>query len=120
LKSLGAILLLVAFFAQSFNQTFIVVGFYANQSHYARACENKSRPMLHCNGKCQLAKKFEQENKKEQQNPGRKLESKTQVIFLTSIRVDLPSIQSYQYNYFSFSENPTKEFSCPIFHPPSV
>jgi hypothetical protein len=35
--------------------------------------------MLHCNGKCQLAKKLKQQEKKEQQNPELKLENKNEI-----------------------------------------
>ena len=41
--------------------------------------------MLHCNGKCLLAKKLKQEEKKDQQNPGRKLDGKNEVISSCSV-----------------------------------
>jgi hypothetical protein len=120
LKSAGAILFLVAFFAQSFNQSFVVFGFYANRSFYARICENKTRPVLHCNGKCQLAKKLKQEEGKDQQNSQRKLETKNEVIFCSNLPCGLSFFPIAKNRYFNYSEKLIISFSLPVFHPPSV
>jgi len=120
LKSFGAILLLIAFFAQSFNQSFVVFGFYANRSYYASICENKTRPVLHCNGKCQLAKKLKQEERKDQQNPQRKLENKNEIIFYSNLPGSPSFLPMAKEHYFSYSEKHTIDFSFPVFHPPSV
>lgn len=45
-----------------------LLSYYANTKAYAEFCINKAKPGLHCNGKCQLAKKIQQEEKKEQNN----------------------------------------------------
>lgn len=120
MKSVGAILLLIAFFTQSFNQSFIVFGFYASRSYYANICENKSRPILHCNGKCQLAKKLKQQEKKDQQNPERKLENKNEVIFYSNFTNNFPFLSIARHCYFHYSEDDIIDFSFPVFHPPTV
>ncbi len=40
------------------------VDYLLDKQAYARFCENKKRPMLHCNGQCQLSKKIAKEEQK--------------------------------------------------------
>jgi hypothetical protein len=68
IKQVIASFFLLAFTMQTFNTSFVVYNYYANTSAYAKNCINKSKPKLHCNGKCQMMKKLQQEEKKEQQN----------------------------------------------------
>lgn len=68
LKSIAIIPLLIAFAAQSFSGVFIQLGYVLNPDAFAKYCVNKAKPKLHCNGKCQMAKKIKEEEKKEQEN----------------------------------------------------
>lgn len=47
-----------------------------NTGKYAKNCINKAKPKLHCNGKCQLMKKMQEEEKKDQENQERRLQNK--------------------------------------------
>jgi len=49
---------------------FVPIFFYLANVEYITAyfCENKDKPMLHCNGTCYLAKKIAESKKKEQSN----------------------------------------------------
>jgi hypothetical protein len=78
-KQLTAALLLLAFTTSSFCRTVIVLDYYANTAAYAKACINKARLTMHCNGKCQMMKKLEQEEKKDQDNLERKSENKNEI-----------------------------------------
>ena len=121
MKPVSAILLIVAFFAQCFDQSFIVIRFYANQAYYAKVCENKARPTLHCNGKCQLAKKLRQAEKKDQQNPGPRLNNNnTDVIFLSGTRYNFCSWSVFTNCFPGFEDKTTIDFSLSIFHPPCL
>lgn len=80
IRYVSAILLLIAFSAQTFNGAFIQLGYYINPDAYAKNCINKARPKLHCNGKCQLMKKIREEEKNEQENLERKWEIKVTVL----------------------------------------
>ena len=61
-----AICLLVALIGSSFSRFFVFVGFEANNKYIAEnLCVNKSRPWMHCNGKCYLMKKLKQAEEKE-------------------------------------------------------
>lgn len=60
------ILLLLGLICAQFSQYFIVAGFDLNQKYIAeKLCVNKSRPWMHCNGRCYLAKKLKQYAEKE-------------------------------------------------------
>lgn len=59
---------------QIFSRFAIIADYKINTRDYAEHCENKQKSNLHCNGKCQMIKKLNQEEKKEQQTPERKIE----------------------------------------------
>lgn len=64
----GSILILLLLF-QAFSKWVIMAEYTINQEYIAKnLCENKSRPMLHCNGKCQLMKKLAEEEKQNSSN----------------------------------------------------
>ena len=59
----GSILILLVLF-QAFSKWVIMAEYTINKDYIAKnLCENKARPMLHCNGKCQLMKKLAEEEK---------------------------------------------------------
>ena len=65
---------------------FVWAGFEMNKNYIAtELCINKSRPELHCNGKCYLLKKLKQAQEKEQKQE--KENSKMQVQFPFSILI---------------------------------
>ena len=81
MQKIAALILFVAFLGQTFDQGFCYVGYIINKAEYMRNCENKYRPMLHCDGKCQLMKKIDAQRKKdEQQAPELKLAAKSEII----------------------------------------
>jgi hypothetical protein len=57
----------------------IVLDYYTHTSQYANTCINKDKPMMHCNGKCQMMKKIQTEEKKDQENPERRGENKNEI-----------------------------------------
>jgi hypothetical protein len=119
-KKIFAILLLTAFAIQTFNRVIITCNFYLHRSYIAATqCENRSRPMLHCNGQCQLAKRLKQQENKDQQNPERKLENKNEVISWQSFLSQCPVFaEPASTAFFIFSDNRTFRQSFSVFHPP--
>lgn len=79
-KIITALVFLVTFTCQTFYKAFIVFDYAANTAAYAKNCVNKSRPKMHCNGKCQMMKKLKEQEKKDAQNPDRKAENKNENI----------------------------------------
>ncbi len=76
--------------------------------------------MLHCNGKCVLAKKLRQEEKKDQQNPERKLENKVEVFCWSRMTIDIPAFPTSRSYYSTYPETGLTDLSFPVFHPPSA
>lgn len=67
LKPVVIILLILAFALQSFGSVWLCVDYQVNREKYEKDCVNKARPLLKCNGKCQLAKKIQEEEQKKQE-----------------------------------------------------
>ena len=121
-RSISSTILLIAFAIQSFHMGGIVVDYYLNTSAYIKKCENKAKPILKCNGKCQLAKKILEEQKKDEQAPERKLENKFEVICLKSQFATF-SLQQYTLSNFYSPYLARPEPSVlirTIFHPPCL
>ena len=117
-----AIFLLFAFVAQTFSGGFTVLYYYGNTAAFAKNCENKARPKMHCNGKCQMMKKMQQEEKQDQQNPERKSVNKMDVLssksFFTSSATALSILSSRAATVEQ--KYPLIHISYSIFHPPQV
>lgn len=122
LKKLTAIILLFAFVAQTFHKAWIVVSFYSNQEYIAKTlCENKYRPMLHCNGQCALAKKLKQQEKKEQSNPETKLENKYEVFSSSQTNISLSNTETLIVSAKPlFNTGSPIDISADFFHPPGA
>lgn len=121
-KKITAFALLLAFMASTFCQAVIVASYYADTAAYARSCENKARPMMHCNGKCQMMKKLQQQEKDEQQNPESKAALKNEIISSKSFYPQLASINStiVVKKFFPYTESCPPVSLAAIFHPPQV
>jgi hypothetical protein len=117
-----AIVLLLAFLGQTFSNSIIYLGYYIDKTNYAKNCINKYRPKLNCNGQCQLMKKIQEQEKREQQAPERKLEFKAEVLSSRSSYAVLrpvftsPSKRDF---YHSNTGTPVDQPSS-VFHPPCV
>jgi hypothetical protein len=122
LKQVTAFLFFVAFIGQSFNKPFIVMDYYANNAAYLKACVNKAKPKMNCKGKCQMMKKLQEEEKKEQQLPDRNPDTKTEIFCKDnfSFHIETPSVLISSID-FSFEKNAAlSSMTYSIFHPPQV
>ena len=123
MHKIAAAILLLAFLGQTFNQGFYYIGYVINKAEYMRNCENKYRPMLHCDGKCQLMKKIEAQQKKEQEQfPEMKLAAKAEVISSKSsftLAVPLAGIAVHR-EYQSGDPGVPVDRSSSFFHPPNA
>jgi hypothetical protein len=82
-------------------------------------CENRYRPMLHCDGKCVLAKKLKQEQKDDQQSPERKMQGKEEVVSSRSFfTASIIQITAGSNAYIVPSDKTIIDRSFDIFHPP--
>ena len=120
-RYLASICLIIAFAAQTFHQGIIVLSYYTNGIVYARTCENKARPTMHCNGKCQMMKKLQEEEKKGEQAPERKLVNNVEVLSSKSHFALLPSPAVRLLSILPGSEAHLlpQDYAACIFHPPA-
>ncbi|MHA4807232.1 hypothetical protein ACX0G9_03970 [Flavitalea flava] len=114
-------LLLLSLVAQSFSKAVIIADFYANQDYIARyLCVNRNNTAIDCEGKCQLKKRFKQEDSKDNENPERRSENKNEVI---SSKTFYPTGLIACMSFLSTNYPPVKVFR-PVdrptshFHPP--
>jgi hypothetical protein len=123
LQRCTALLLLLAFMVMSFSQAVVEVNFYANQAAIAKTlCENRDKPMMHCNGRCQLCKRLAKQDNQDKDNPERKAENRNEVLFcpekgslLTS-----PSIDFISSLYSAMISGKPVDRASAIFHPPAA
>lgn len=76
---------------------------------------------MHCNGKCQMMKKLKQEENKDSQNPDRKNEVKTDLLYFAQIKQPITFqliISKIQFPIVQYKL--TEDISTDFFHPPSV
>lgn len=66
LKQLTAWFLIFSVLTVNYSRLFVYAGFKLNQNYIAaKLCENRGKPLLHCNGKCYLMKKIRQAEDKQ-------------------------------------------------------
>ena len=118
-----AVFFILSFFTHQFGKLMILADYYANTSQYAKNCINKSRPKLRCNGKCQMMKKIQKEEKKEKQDAEKKNENKKDApIYFEQylIKVNQLSESIHKNKFESIGSSKPIGRSFRIFHPPKV
>jgi len=121
LKQIATFLVLTAFAVQTFDRAVIVFNYYTNMAAFAKNCENKAKPMLHCNGRCQMLKKLKQEENKDKQNPERRNENKNEVLYCSKSQFDWQQHDTcIEKSYPSFNTSITKDISVDFFQPPQA
>jgi hypothetical protein len=121
LKQIFALFLLLAFVAQTFSSGFIMLNYFSNTAAFAKNCVNKARPKMHCNGKCQVMKKMQEDEKKDQQMPERKFENNADLFFSKSFFYTIDPVIVGSFKAIAIDKNyPLTGFSFSFFHPPQV
>ena len=120
-KQLTAAILLVAFVLQTFNGAFVLVSYYTNTATYAKNCVNKAKPKMHCNGKCQMMKKMQEEENKDKQYPQRKNDNKNEVLYFSTNQYnDQLMSNAFTLSYSPFKNRTAKEIAFDFFQPPKA
>src|SRR5690606_923264 len=79
-----AILLICSLFTENISRLLITAAFELNQQYIIEYfCVNKDKPMLHCDGKCYLAKKLKEAEEKEKKSEKESLKVSYQPAFIT-------------------------------------
>lgn len=122
MKQAVIIALIFGIFTQSIGKLVLISNYFINKEFIIfNYCENKSKPKLHCNGKCHLTKQLKEQEKRE--NPSKNnVKSLDEVQFCSEYNhTILP-----RFIYVSISENwtylnkETNNISHSIFHPPTA
>jgi hypothetical protein len=119
-KQITACILLAALSLQTLKRVVVYIDYYTGTALYAKNCENKGRPMMHCNGKCQMMKKLREQEKKDSEMPGRRStddETISSKSFFTSIHYFSPAAKTV-YNFFIAYRLINMPRS--VFHPPGA
>lgn len=125
MRTLIVIFCITGFLAKDIARLGWEIWFKVNQEQIiAEKCENKAKPMLHCNGKCYLSKQLEKLEQKEQNhnsktnpfNNNLKFEYIPTPLDLTFL---VAEIESKEKDIFHYKIPAVMEFSGCIFHPPS-
>lgn len=121
-KQIVIITLICGIFTQSIGKLVLISNYFINKEFIIfNYCENKSKPKLHCNGKCHLKKQLKEQEKQESSSKSlSKSVDETQfcteydhTIFPRIIYVSISSNWTYL-NGETNNESPS------IFHPPTV
>lgn len=70
MKVLFGLLIAGCILGHAFVRTAFVLHYQLRKADYVRSCENKYKPSLHCEGKCQLKKRLERSDPTRSQVPG--------------------------------------------------
>jgi hypothetical protein len=125
MRTLIVIFCITGFLAKDIARLGWEIWFKVNQEQIiAEKCENKAKPMLHCNGKCYLSKQLEKLEQKEQNHNSKTNPFNNNLKFEyipTPLEINLlfASIESKEKDIFQNNIQAVNEFSGCIFHPPS-
>jgi hypothetical protein len=113
--------LLIAVLSANFSRLYVYAGFGWNQKYIAtNLCENRSKPWLHCNGKCYLMKKVKQVQEREKNEERQTQKSLFQESFLltsTKLKFHTSLLQIIVTPYHAVFSTIN---SGAIFHPPQI
>lgn len=122
MKLITVSILFICLVAASFSNWFIIFAYNINQNYIAAAfCENKTKPLLHCNGHCYLSKQLAKQEK-----PATPLNTKSSEKFeiqlfclsFTSINtIDAATLKTFCHRQQNFS---LQQFIASNFHPPQA
>lgn len=116
------ILLFTALLAQTFSRSLAMADYLVNLDAYKKSCVNKNKPMMHCNGKCQLLKKLKkQEGGNGTSAPVPKFNETEVVLSSKSFFPSLNVIPNENITYFfPYNDDCSSNYIGSIFHPPGA
>jgi len=123
MKGVATIVLLLLLSVQTFSKWMWVLDYNLNRNYIAATlCVNKAKPMLHCNGQCQLAKKLaaDDTNSNTSGNTVQKVELST-AFFKPETALNLaPLTAAVALPKAVYTLQPCTSEITAVFHPPGV
>jgi len=123
LKKILVILLTLLVFIQPLSKVWILVSFKINQDYIAKnLCENRAKPILKCNGKCQLMKKLKQADKDEEKQTPQTIKEKLELLYCHN-QVNFNVSQKFDFvvkkqSFFGYKFQDYSSYQSTIFRPP--
>lgn len=113
---------MLALLTQHFSRVVVLADYMANMERYKKDCVNKAKPILHCNGKCQVKMKLEAHDREEERRPSsQKLSETDYVLSSKSFFPDIISTINHSLTTCFVHDNMfISSFSVSIFHPPII
>jgi hypothetical protein len=113
-------MLLIA--GQSMQNIFILLEFKLNQNYIAaHLCENRDKPQLHCNGKCQLSKELKKADEESNTSNTTAIQFKHVELFSEVIpEIDLSCEEIILHQPVFYSNKVCEGWTNCTFHPPSL
>jgi hypothetical protein len=123
-KQIVCLILVALVLLQTFGTTIVLTDYQINKEYIAKVlCINKSKPKMHCNGKCHLKKELNKAEKKEN-SPANPLKEKSEIQLFSQHYSSLElftSIQTTHNKYISDYSFPLSDkYLDSIFHPPQA
>ena len=119
MKTAVVSILILLLSIQTFSKWLIVIEFNLNKEFIAASlCENKAKPQLKCNGKCQLVKNLNEGEKESKPSLSLKLNFTDTYFADESINMTARII-SLQNSFYSFHQTINiQRYNPSVFHPP--
>ena len=116
------ILLFSSLIAHTFSRSLVLADYLVNLESYKKACVNKAKPKLNCNGKCQMLKKIKkQEDESKTNTPAPKF---NQAEIVLSSKSFYPTIEMFGFQlsnfFYAYNSSFNSNYISSIFHPPGV
>ncbi len=123
LKQMLCVILVAVVLLQSLGKTIVLANYEINKEYISKVlCVNKSKPKMHCNGKCHLKKELKKAEKREQSSSAT-IEKMEIQLFSTSSDIFQLSTTFILVNsnmLFNYSNHLSDKHLTSIFHPPQV
>jgi len=89
---------------------------------YKKVCVNKAKPMMHCNGKCQMLKKIKkQEGESNTNAPAPKFNQQELILSSKSFYPTIEILRPHQSNiFYTYNSSINSNYLSSIFRPPGV
>ena len=107
---------------QTFSSFVIQAEYLLNKSYIAAVlCENKDKPMMHCNGKCYLSKQLKKQEKQEQNAPNGIMKKMDAQPFFLPAPLEFEMLQpSTKQQYYLTADFYSSATTGSIFRPPTI
>lgn len=123
MKKILIILLTLFIFLQPFCKAWVFISFKINQDFIAKnLCENRTKPSLHCDGKCHLMKKLKQVDKEEKKQTSKTIKEKLEDLYFynqTNFNVSQKlDFEVKKQSFFAYKFQYYYSFQSTLFRPP--